>query len=304
MLQFIMLIGPSGCGKSTWAKEYVESLKDNYGKWDIHSSDAIRGELWGDENDQQNPSKVFEVLHHRVRQSLREGCNVIYDATNLSRKRRIGFLKTIHNWEVADHFKVENHAVVIVASEFECITRNQKRVRKVPIEVIERQFNQIQLPWFDEGWDKIKYEITDDFRPFWGDLLNSLDFPHHNNHHKYDVLEHSLRVAARLGEPFSDGWKLGILHDCGKPKTKTWTKPNGEHDGQAHYYNHHLVGGYMSLLYDEGHSWKKYLRAMTIQYHMEPWFRKDKIEEFYENLQDEGLVNMIKKLHEADREEA
>lgn len=69
MQKFIMLVGPSGCGKSTWAKKFNENHDHQYV---IHSSDAIRGELWGDENDQQNPAKVFEVLHQRVRESY---CN-------------------------------------------------------------------------------------------------------------------------------------------------------------------------------------------------------------------------------------
>ena len=306
MLQFIMMVGPSGCGKSTWAKNYVESMNDT-GEWDIHSSDAIRGELWGDESVQGDPAQVFNLLHKRVRKSLCEGRNVIYDATNLPRKRRMGVLKTMFNQEAADGVEVFHKAVVIVARESECICRNYHRPRKVPANVIERHFTQIQLPWIDEGWDDIDYVVTSTYQEYsqsWGELLHFLDIPHDNIHHKYDVLEHSLRVAARLGKPFSEGWKLGLLHDCGKPETKSWVRPNGKEDGQAHYYNHHLIGGYKSLLYEGDDHWHKYLRAMAIQYHMEPWFRGDKIEEFYERLDNIQLVEMVKALHEADKAEA
>ena len=59
MQEFVMLVGPSGCGKSTWAKSDSKNYNHQYV---ILSSDAIRGELWSDENDQQNPAKIFEIL--------------------------------------------------------------------------------------------------------------------------------------------------------------------------------------------------------------------------------------------------
>lgn len=305
MPDFIMLIGPSGCGKSTVAKTF-----EGY-DCDIHSSDVIRGELWGDENDQQNPSKVFDEMFNRSCISLMDGRNVVYDATNLNAKRRTACLNRFKSWN--SKYKVDIHycAVVVVARETECVCRNLHRKRVVPIEVINRQFRQIQLPWFFEGWDEIYYTVTSGYPQYgqpWGELLHCLDIPHDNPHHPNDVLAHSLKVAAALGEPFSDDWKLGILHDCGKPETKGWTNTKGEIDTVAHYYNHHYLGAYKSLLFDwedGGKFWNNYLRAMAIQFHMEPWFRSgEKLEEFYAKLGDDDLVDMIKRLHKADKEEA
>lgn len=59
MQEFVMLVGPSGCGKSTWAKSYTKNYNHQYV---IFSSDAIRGELWSDENDQQNPAKILRFF--------------------------------------------------------------------------------------------------------------------------------------------------------------------------------------------------------------------------------------------------
>ena len=295
-MNFIMFIGPSGCGKSTCAK----GIADLYG-FDIHSSDAIRGALWGDENDQRNPDEVFAELHKRVRSSLSNGKSVVYDATNLSAKRRRNYLKTLKEWEAAHNIKVHHQAIVVVAALETCWVNNHQRDRHVRSSVIEKHFKQIQLPWYNEGWDEIKYVINSK-EITWGEILHYLDIPHDNKHHPNDVLAHSLKVGAALGEPYSDGWKLGALHDLGKPMTKTWKKANGEDDGNAHYYNHHYVGAYMSLLVDSGIGMDKYRRAMAIQYHMEPHFRDEEaLSKFYEGLNDEVLVQMIKTLHEADK---
>lgn len=298
-MNFIMLIGPSGCGKSTWAKNYIYD-RVNWGElWDIHSSDAIRGELWGDESNQNQPAKVFGELHRRVFESFEEGHNVIYDATNLSKKSRKGFLKQLSTWGEAHNTKIHRKAVVIVTSFNDCLINNMKRThRHVPIEVIDSQYRQIQLPWYNEGWDDIVYFTNSKNIP-WGDVLSTIDIPHNNKHHPCDVLEHSLKVASVLGNPMSFDWQLGALHDFGKPFTKDFKKANGKVDGDAHYYNHHYVGAYMSLLVDGE---DKYRRAMAIQYHMEPYFRDEEaLEKFCDGLNDETLVQMIKTLHEADK---
>ena len=68
-----MLCGISGSGKSSWL------APDNCIKI---SSDALRLEMFGDETDQTHNSEVFNELHNRVRENLKNGKNVIYDATN------------------------------------------------------------------------------------------------------------------------------------------------------------------------------------------------------------------------------
>lgn len=301
MLQFIMFIGPSGCGKSTWAKAYGKIYNRQY---TILSSDAIRGELWGDENDQQNPAKVFEVLHQRVRETLQQGNNVIYDATNLNAKRRKNYLKQLKQQMAADGIEVEYNAVLIVTDFEQCCRNNCGRDRKVPREVIHKHFLQIQIPSHNEGWDNVSF-IRNSRSISWGNVLSMLDIPHDNEHHPNDVLAHSLKVAAAMGEPFTFSWKVGALHDLGKPMTKVWNKPNGSSDGQAHYYGHQNVGAYLSFLVrDEKEKIEDeelYARALIIQHHMEPWLRKSEaLEKFYEDLNNPDLVFFVKKLNKAD----
>ena len=66
-----MLVGLSGSGKSSYNFE-EEVVKI--------SSDALRAELYGDENDQTHNAEVFNELHKRVILNLKNGKNVVYDS--------------------------------------------------------------------------------------------------------------------------------------------------------------------------------------------------------------------------------
>ena len=86
-----MIVGLPASGKSTYAKELSEKYNAN-----IHSSDVIREELSGDVNNQNINSKVFQTLHSRIKEDLRNGKNCIYDATNINYKRRMAFLQELN----------------------------------------------------------------------------------------------------------------------------------------------------------------------------------------------------------------
>ena len=90
MNELIMLVGLHASGKSTWAKEYSETHPD----YIVHSSDKLREEMYGDNYDDADNSKVFEELHRRILEDLKMH-SVIYDATNLVKKRRVHFLKAV-----------------------------------------------------------------------------------------------------------------------------------------------------------------------------------------------------------------
>lgn len=140
-----VMCGISGSGKSTWAVEHAEEL-DAY----IISTDGIRGELWGDENDQRDPRKVFATAFHRIDTCLQKGWNVIFDATNLSardRRKVICYFKTY----------AEMVCVNMYCDPEIAIERQSLRDRKVPEEVIRRQMHKYTVPSYDEGWDQILF---------------------------------------------------------------------------------------------------------------------------------------------------
>ena len=81
-----LLIGASGSGKSRYRKttEFKERTI-------TLSSDDIRKELFGNLIHQEDHDQIFDIIHKITPLALEMGFDVIYDATNLNRKKRIYF---------------------------------------------------------------------------------------------------------------------------------------------------------------------------------------------------------------------
>ena len=75
-----VLVGLPGSGKSTYANKIKNAI--------LCSSDKIRKELYKDENIQGDNNKVFRILYNKVKENLKNGNNVVYDATNINSKKR------------------------------------------------------------------------------------------------------------------------------------------------------------------------------------------------------------------------
>ncbi len=298
---FTMMVGVAGSGKSTIASQIANSIGAK-----IVSSDAIRGELYGDENCQANPEKVFGVVHNRIRTFLMEGEDVIMDATNLSCKRRMSFLKNI-----AHIPNVKKHCVVVVATPEDIERRMRWRERKVPTEVVHRQMCQFQCPNYYEGWDFIAIEWTSKIE----DCLTSSQklhqetfIPHDNPHHSLSVREHMVRaeelVHANSKATSEDEW-VARIHDLGKPRCKTFTDREGRPTEVAHYRNHQNYGAYYSLIFDGANfdaSPREALdTACLVQWHMEHYLREGPaLNKFYEMIGPE-LARRLHILEEADK---
>lgn len=120
-----ILIGVPGVGKSTIANK----LKN---KNTIHlSSDNIREEyIENIEDYQKHNAKVFEIMNNKTFELLKEGKNVIYDATNLSRKKR----KNLYNQ--AKKYDTEVIAYCILKPLKTVLKQNNQRTdwKRVPEE--------------------------------------------------------------------------------------------------------------------------------------------------------------------------
>ena len=212
-----MLVGLSGSGKSSYNFE-EEVVKI--------SSDALRAELYGDENDQTHNAEVFNELHKRVILNLKNGKNVVYDATNLSRRRRVAFLKTIA------HIPCKKICVVFKTPYEVCVKRDSLRPRKVGISVIFKQLKQFQMPQYDEGWDLIDFTylpIDKAVDPFVLVELSKL-VEHDNPHHLETIGRHIQMTYDKLCKMTKDK-KLrfaGLFHDLGKVSTKCFRNARGE----------------------------------------------------------------------------
>ena len=301
--KFIMMCGLPASGKSTYAKELAETYNAN-----IHSSDDIRQELSGDINNQNINELVFKILHNRIKEDLKSGKNCIYDATNISYKRRMAFLNELNK------IPCKKICYLIATHYAECIYNNSNRERKVPEEVIERMYRHFDIPWYYEGWDKIEIVYRRDRLIYYGRprdfYINTINFNQDNSHHTLTLGEHCKEVwrelAEAVGEENDELIYAGLLHDCGKPFCKTFTNGKGEITKQAHYYDHEKVGAYDALFYDVS-SWLEIgsLKiAILIRWHMQPYFwerdNNEKLHNKYRKLWGEDLYSDIMKLHEAD----
>ena len=147
----IMMIGIAGSGKSTLAQNTYNHAKESNIDVRIFSSDEIRARIYGDATCQDNPKRVFEILHNEMIAHLRNGGYAIYDATNLRANRRKEIITRIRR--ECPTCIIVGHVAQITAEE--AIARQELRERKVPAEVIRRQLAQLQLPTVDEGFDYI-----------------------------------------------------------------------------------------------------------------------------------------------------
>lgn len=134
--KMFVLIGIPGAGKSTWATAQ---------RLPVISSDAIRGELYGDESVQGDGALVFSIVHKRLSEAIKHG-DTIFDATNVSRRSDL-FTKY---GDKCDLIAVYFDTPLEVAKE-----RNHNRSRVVPDFVIERMAKRLVAPKKEEGWKEI-----------------------------------------------------------------------------------------------------------------------------------------------------
>lgn len=293
---FIMMVGLPGSGKSTYAKELAGNINAK-----ICSSDAIREELTGDINSQNNNEEVFKLLHKRIKERLVNGENVIYDATNINSKRRRAFLSELKN------IPCVKICIVIAVPFEECCRRNKNRERNIPVDVIERMYKNWNTPYYFEGWDEIiieRDEYENNIVGFW--IADHMNYNQDNPHHSMTLGEHCATVGRLLAH---DNTLLcaGMMHDCGKPFTKSFINSRGEKTDVAHYYQHHCVGAYDSLFYIYCDNVDPLDVSIIINLHMQPYFwEKDaengeKTMNKYKNLWGDKLFNNVMVLHKADK---
>lgn len=306
--KFIMLCGIPGSGKSTYCEKY-KSNKD----YVIVSSDSVREEL-GDVNDQSKNTEVFEIVHNKIKETLKNGYNVIQDCTNLSRRRRIHFI----NNELKN-IPCEKICVLFATPIEICKRNNANRERKVPEEVIERMVRNYDVPCMQEGWDDIQIVWWDwkndglEFN-FYKDMKDWRHVSQDNYHHKLTIGDHMIKAGEYIFDK-TDNPLLIIatcMHDCGKIETKDFHNSKGESCETAHYYQHHLYGSYLSLFYLKELCDNEYVKvsdkailyiSLLIGLHMNPflkWKDSKKAEEKDRRMFGENVYRDIIKLHEAD----
>lgn len=254
------------------------------------SSDAIRKELYGDENIQGNPSDVFALMQDRAIMLLNNGFDVIYDATNITRKDRASIITK--RPRVA---QIECH--IIWAPIETCIERDSTRERTVGKEVIDRMLKRFQPVFYDEGINEIKVILPDEFNKdeYCDKLIGSMKISHDNPHHTLDIYNHCMeanKYAYKIN--YNDDIKFAAkFHDIGKPYVKSFLDNKGNKCESAHYYSHQNLSAWMSY----GINGSNPFRAWLIGTHMEPF-----LETKYYKAMPILLKDYIEKLHKCDLE--
>ncbi|RDI63801.1 protein phosphatase [Nocardia pseudobrasiliensis] len=113
-LSLVVLVGCTGSGKSTFAHRHFRATA-------IVSSDACRGIVSDDENDQSASGDAFALLHHIVGVRLRRGLRTVVDATNVQPQARRELVR------VAREHDVLPVAIVLDVPEAICLERNANR---------------------------------------------------------------------------------------------------------------------------------------------------------------------------------
>jgi len=143
-------VGLPGSGKSTYAKEFIKGKDVEY-----LSSDELRAVYGKDETDQTVTPIVFGHIKRKVDEFLKNGKNVLIDATNVNLRERSNYINT------AKKYGVKVVALVFNMDRQGLIDRNKKRGeqggRVVPDWVIDKMLNKYQNPDFNEGFDTIIY---------------------------------------------------------------------------------------------------------------------------------------------------
>jgi predicted kinase len=290
-----MLIGLPGSGKSTYAKKYL--LNDNT----VYlASDDLRIEMFGFE-DQTHNEELFNKMNKRCKEALQNGKDVIYDATNLARKRRKHFISTVCKGFDVDAILFCCPIDIIQARN---ITREE---RHLPDDKLEQLISNIDVPVYYEGFKNIYIFSSYEYQ----DLMLSAEYektykynqynPHHNKTlggHIDDVLLyifHNFR-GDRILET------VAMFHDLGKMYTRVF-----DEDLIAHYYRHEKVSAYLYACHiANSNIMMKKLQPndydeqvlLLITHHMDlfnPNTTKLKL------LLGDDLYNLLEKFHEADK---
>ena len=143
MNRLIFLVGLPGSGKSTYAEKYLSA------SCEILSSDKLRKELLKDVNNQKHNFFIFNTLYKRARKFLKQGKDVVIDATN------VDFLERVKNLKRFEDLNIKKVAIVFKTPFEECVKRDVMRKRTVGEDVIKHFQAKFIIPTKEEGFDEI-----------------------------------------------------------------------------------------------------------------------------------------------------
>ncbi|MFF2911304.1 AAA family ATPase [Paenibacillus sp. NPDC057934] len=233
-----MLTGIPGSGKTTYAKQLCRSERAV-----LVATDDIRERLFGSESKQKNNYLVFDTAFAEIEQVLADGRNVVFDATNIDRGRRLKFLKRFSEIPIECH---------VCDAPYElALTRNKLRKRRLDEVILLKYAKNFAFPVPGEGFSALHIvhaeadpgivreeleqllaaEAGHDelFRylstsPYFAIMLG---FDQGNPYHSKTLSEHTYSVLEYINQCYEGEHLLAmqlaaLLHDTGKPLCKVW----------------------------------------------------------------------------------
>jgi len=304
-----IMIGLPGSGKSSYADKYMKSDNTVY-----LSSDFIRKDMFGFE-DQTHNDQVFSRMKSETLFALHTGFDVIYDATNLSAKRRMLLINAIK--KEVDNVCVEAYLMCTPIDTL--LERNLTRLeRHLPWDKLIDMITYLEPPMYYEGFDSI-YLINggmyDDIYGFSMLIERCKGYSQDNPYHNETLEGHILTTVNRVEElsknlvSRDDQLTLSVAaryHDFGKLYSRRYNEKKGYYS----YYGHQNISAYLYLCHIRKSTivdkWgrvkltdNKYRVAALILNHMQ-WYQRDDMSPIKELL-GEDLFGLLELLHYADQ---
>ncbi|HZS47952.1 MAG TPA: AAA family ATPase [Blastocatellia bacterium] len=133
-----LTVGIPGSGKTSWIEKNLPDIKRI-------SMDRMRRELLGDETDQSQNERIFDLCQKELRETLKAGQSAVFDATSHTQKSRrmpLSAARDFFAWIKIIYFDVPIEVALL---------RNASRERRVPEEVIRQFYEELEDPEVYEG---------------------------------------------------------------------------------------------------------------------------------------------------------
>lgn len=238
----------------------------------------------------------------RTKEALKDGKHVIYDATNVSRKRRRGLLQQLPK-------NVKKVAMYMSTEYKDIVNQNTNRDRVVPIEAVNKMYKTLQIPIYSEGWDDIVFyhhdnvmnnqfpkQFTDAIRAevfvnrdgyglmtflasYFDEFFGVYDMAQDSKYHSFSASRHIYYVYRYVLENYETDdeedrelmlW-TALLHDVGKHFCKSFVNRKGEEMKYANFIGHEYVGSQMAVHFLHKMNFENefiHKVATLIQFHM------------------------------------
>lgn len=165
MANLILTCGLPGSGKSTLSQK----LEKDYCV--VLCPDDFRFILTGKNFHTPAEEMVWSHVKVAARALLMHNQRVVIDATATTPARRKEWVSLVKSLDKESHID----CMVMLTPFSECVKRNEKRERYVPIEVMEKQRDAFVLPSITEGFDMVEYCNSE------GEIIGSVSFDEDND---------------------------------------------------------------------------------------------------------------------------